>query len=86
MQTKALFLTAAAVLSLIGSATVTTPAEAGNRFRVHFGGGHHHHHFRHRHWHTPHYVYLSPGCGYYYKKWRWTGSSYWKYKYYECIS
>lgn len=85
MQAKALFLAAAATLAVVGSASLSTPAEAGKRFRLHIGGGHHHH-FRHRHWHAPHYVYSGPSCRYYYKKWKWTGSSYWKHKYFDCIS
>ncbi len=56
-------------------------AEAGKRFRLHFG----HHHF-HQHHRRPHaYVYTGPSCHHYYKKWKWTESKYWKRKYYRCI-
>ncbi len=24
------------------------------------------------------------GCGHFYRKWKWTGRSFWKYKFYEC--
>ncbi|MCB1519654.1 MAG: hypothetical protein KDJ37_03655 [Hyphomicrobiaceae bacterium] len=61
----------------------TGSAEAGRR---HFGGGFHKHHHHHHFFRPRHYVYIGPSCGYYYKKWKYTGSSYWKYKYYDCVS
>lgn len=68
----------AAVAASLAAFAPASDAEAGklrHGFR-HFG---HHHHWR------PHYVFVGPSCHYYYKKWKWTGSSYWKHKYYDCI-
>lgn len=58
------------------------PASAHRRHHHH--GHHHHHHFRH--WHGPAYVtYGYNSCDYFYRKWKYTGSGYWKYKYSACI-
>lgn len=81
---------AVAVLGAAGS------AEAGKRgggggFK--FGGGgfkhsfHHHHGFGHkRHFGPKIIIGVGGGCGYYYDKWQFTGSRYWKAKYFNCIS
>lgn len=72
----------AAVAATLTAFAPSPEAEAGKRFRLHFG----HHHFHHHHRRPHHYVYTGPSCRYYYKKWKWTGSKYWKRKYYRCIS
>lgn len=78
------FAAVAASVAILGA---SGSAEAGKRhFGAHFGGHGHHHKFHHRHWRPHYYVYSGPSCGYYFKKWKWTGSSYWKHKYYDCIS
>lgn len=65
---------AVGIVTVIG---LVAPASAHRRH-------HHHHHFRH--WHAPAYVtYGHDGCGYLYRKWKYTGSSYWKHKYFACI-
>ncbi|MBL8564935.1 MAG: hypothetical protein JNM89_04390 [Hyphomicrobiaceae bacterium] len=77
-----------AALGAVGS------AEAGRRGGGFKGGGfkvgfnHHNHHFHNKHFSGPH-VFVSGGggggCGYYFDKWKFTGSSFWKAKYYGCI-
>lgn len=86
------------VLAAVLTASVTMlgavgSAEAGRGGKGGGGGfhrhsSHHHNHHGHHHRHFRHFYYVDHGggCGYFYKKWQWTGSSYWKYKYYECIS
>lgn len=79
----------AATVALLGA---VGSAEAGRRhggFGLKFGGGgfhKHHHHFHHRHFYGPRIVIGGGGCGYYWNKWKWTGSYYWKAKYYDCVS
>lgn len=66
----------------------------GNR-HVHGGGGHRYgHNHRHRHgrwvngvwvaWPGAYYGYSGGGCGYAYRMWQNTGSSYWRRRYYDC--
>lgn len=85
---------------VIASLTVTFAAvgaigsaEAGKRgggFK--FGGGgfkqhHSHHKFHHRHHFGPSiYIGGGGGCGYYYHKWKYSGSYFWRVKYFDCIS
>ena len=55
---------------------VVTAAEAGGRHGKHFGFYKHY---------GPSYVsYKGSGCGYYYSKWKHSGSFYWKNRYFEC--
>ena len=67
---------------------------AGGHFAgSHHAGGHHHHASgHHRHHHARHernvvgvgaYGYSS-SCAYLYQRWRATGSSYWRNRYYDC--
>ena len=54
--------------------------------RGHFGGGRRFHRFGH--WHRyhvwrPHYVYYD-GCAHYWRKWKATGSHYWRRQYFGC--
>ena len=71
----------AALAGAIATFAPTGNAEAG-KLRLHLHGWKHHH-FHGHHWRSHRYDF---GCRYYYKKWKWTGSRYWKRKYYRCIS
>jgi hypothetical protein len=57
------------------------------------GGKHHKFHFKNHHFNNFHsgrtVVVIGGGgrysCDYYYDKWQWTGSKYWKRQYYACV-
>ncbi len=72
---KAMLGTIAGSIAMMG---MLAPASAKHR---------HHHHHRHFHGlYAP--LYIAPSyndCGYYYWKWRHTGSRFWKAKYFSCI-
>lgn len=73
-----------AAVGLVAVTTVMAPASAHGRRHHH----HHGHHYRHFHgWYGPvvTYGYSAYGCEYYYKKWKYTGSRFWKHKYFACI-
>lgn len=64
-------------IGLVARMAVLTPASARGRH-------HHHHHFRA--WHAPVIVTSDSGsCGFYYRKWKRTGSAYWRSQYFACI-
>lgn len=65
-----------AAVGLAGVVAMLAPAAAHGRYH-----GHHHHFFRH--WHAPVFSYGS--CHYLYRKWRYTGSRYCKFRYFDCI-
>lgn len=66
-------------VGLVATMAVLTPASARGRH-------HHHGHHHFRAWHGPVVVTSGyGGCGYYYWKWKHTGSRYWKSKYVACI-
>jgi hypothetical protein len=68
----------------VGLAALMAMLAPASAHRRHHHHGHHHHHFRH--WHGPAYVtYGYNSCDYFYRKWKYTGSGYWKYKYFDCI-
>lgn len=68
-----------AAVGLAGVVAMLAPAAAHGRHHRH-----HHHHFRH--WHAPVFITESYGsCHYLYRKWRYTGSRYWKFRYFDCI-
>jgi len=72
-----------ATVGLVAVTTMIAPASAHRRHHHH---GHHHHHFRG--WYGPSIVTYGTygyGCGYYWRKWKYTGSSYWKHRYFACI-
>lgn len=83
MFKKTLALTA--IAASLAAFAPSGEAEAGKRFGVRIGGGHHHH-FHHRNFHHKFVVHTGPSCGFYFKKWKFTGSSFWKAKYFACIS
>lgn len=78
MSFKALSLGAfaALVLTIGGAATANA------------GGGHHRFHNFHRFDFHPHsrLVLIAPprDCGYYYERWQYSGSFYWKQRYFQC--
>ena len=74
-----------AALGAVGSAEAGRPGGAfkGGGFKI--GFKHHNHHFRHKHFYGPRVFVGGGGCGYFYDKWKFTGSSFWKAKYYSCI-
>jgi hypothetical protein len=77
-------LTVAALSALAVTAAGSAPAEAGKKFRGFHG--HHYGHTYHYH-HRPRIrVYGYSSCGYYLKKWQYTGSRYWRKKYFQCKS
>jgi hypothetical protein len=68
--------------ALVAALTALAPASAGGRHHHH---DRHHHHYRY--WHKP--VVVVPSyerCGYYYRKWKYTGSRYWRARYFACVS
>lgn len=72
-----------ATVGLVTVVSLVAPASAQRR---HHGHNYHNNHFRH--WHGPAYVtngYAYDSCGYFYRKWKYTGSGYWKHKYFACI-
>jgi hypothetical protein len=67
-------------VGLVAVMTMLAPASARGRGHHH---GHHHHHFRG--WYGPAIVTYGYGsCDFYLRKWKYTGSGYWKAKYYAC--
>lgn len=70
---------------------------SGRRFHGgrHYGGRHYGHRRHYGRYYRP-YIYgagipffyggfgYNSGCGYYYRKWKWTGSRYWRNRYYAC--
>lgn len=89
MFARSLTLAATAALSFAAAGAPDADAGHGFKFRHHHG---HSHHF-HGHRFGGHYGYgprisirigKVRGCGYYYGKWQYTGSRYWKRQYMEC--
>ena len=68
-----------ATVGLVTVVSLVAPASAHRRHH------HGHHHFHFRHWHAPYVTYGYGGCEYFYKKWKYTGSGFWKHKYFACI-
>lgn len=92
MRTKtilaAVLTVSVAMLGAVGSAEAGRGKGGGSGFKgsgFHRHSSHHHGH-HHRHFRHFYYVEHGGGCGYYYKKWQWTGLQFWKHKYYDCIS
>lgn len=84
---KMIIASLAAAIAIVGAIGT---AEAGRRGGGFKGGafkmGFKHKHFRHRHF-GPRVIvgFGDGGCGYFYRKWKVTGSFYWRNRYYECI-
>jgi hypothetical protein len=84
MSMKKLLASAIVAAAAVG-VTAIAPAEAGKGHRAH----HHQHHFKH--WK---HVYVGGPydyarhevrhCNHFYRKWRATGSRYWRSKFYDC--
>ena len=70
-------------LAIIAVATTSMGGAAFAKKHKFGWGGHHHnrHHFVKIY--TP--THYAPSCHYYKKKWKWTGSKYWKKKYKACL-
>jgi hypothetical protein len=75
---------AIAVIALVAAGGLAGTASAKNYYKGYgwnkFAHGHHGHHRHHKH----HYV-ESDGCGYYWKKFKWTGDNIWRGRYYACV-
>lgn len=71
------------VAGLLALSALQAPAaEAkGKGIKIHI---HKHHVLRWNKWYTPYHVVAVDDCGYYYWKWKHTGSFIWKSKYFAC--
>lgn len=68
-------------LTALSGAVVSAEAHSKKHNQVHFKFKKDHE--GRNHWNT--FRYSSDSCGYYYDKWQWTGSGFWKGRYYSCI-
>ena len=82
----------AAVKETAKAETVIKTGRRGRGFRKFRGRGFgkfrrhrfRHWRFRRHHWKHKHFAYHGRGCHYYWRKWKYTGSYFWKRKYYAC--
>ena len=70
-------------MTIVTAAALATIAGGASAASAH---GHHGHHFKHRHHHGLRIILGGgySGCGYLYRRWQYTGSHYWKRRYFAC--
>lgn len=81
MNKKMIMGIAAGLMALTALNAPAAEAKGKGGIKIHI----HKHHVWHKHkWHAPFYYVGYKDCGYYFWKWKKTGTPYWKAKYFSC--